>query len=209
MSSHDRQDHAAGRRALLDILSALTELECMLATATTTTAIASVSEAAQQKLLHISDLVSRTFNDLATHMTIESGQFLPHFESIISSETSRRLAREYASTLVLSPDVTVHARVSGSADADAGAGADGGEGEQRIPVFPGGIIEYVNADLGWLRECYEMVLRDAESDGGQYLTEMVQREIERLQVGKWLSLNERKALRESGPSTGGYDMGKL
>jgi len=200
MSTHDRQDHARARRALLHILSALAELGC-------------APEDATQKLQYITDLVTRTFDDLAAHMSIESGQFLPHFESIIPAETSRRLAREYASTLVLSPDVTV-ALASGArgrrgsvADTDTDAGGD--ESEQRVPLFPGGIMEYVNSDLGRLRECYEMVMRDAESDGGQYLTDMVQREVERLQVGKWLSLNERKALRESGPSTGSYDMGKL
>jgi len=143
-------------------------------------------------------------------MSIESGQLLPSFEALIEPEASRALARDYACTLVLSPDVTVRAarrRSGGGVGVDSDA--EGGAGGQRVPVFPGGVWEYINADSAQLRECYEMVLRDAESDGGQYLTGMVQQEIERLQVGKWLSMNERKALRESNAGPGGHDKGKL
>lgn len=198
MAEHDRSDHAEGRRALLATLANLSALEDMLTplhsrspspSVSSATDVRSTPQDAPQKFADLVDMLRRTLDDLGNHMAIESGQFLPHFESLIDTPTSRRLAREYARTLVLSPAVTVR--------------DSSGDEHPRRPLFAAGVLEYVSADLTRLRACYEAVLQDARNDGGAYLDGMVEKEIERLQVGKWLSLNERTALREGGGDRGG------
>lgn len=201
MADHDRQDHDEARKALVLVIAAVDDLAQMpVAPAATATPQASIS--LNDKLQDTVARVTATFDELSKHMALESGEFLPRFESAIDGATGRRLAREYASTLVVMPDVTVAVSSEGSSCA---AGVDR---RKRTPVFPGGVTEYVNADLARLRECYELVCRDAKSDGGKYMGDFVGKEIERLQIGKWLSWNERKTSRESS-SAGTSDDGKV
>ncbi|KAK5946195.1 hypothetical protein PMZ80_000336 [Knufia obscura] len=200
MAEHDRVDHENARRELLSILERVADLEGVLTSSTSALAAPNVhssTEDVQKKVAELADMVTRTFTSLGNHMATESGQFLPYFESIIDETTSRRLAMEYTCTLVLTPDVTVNNRNTNPIGTPSESSESRGE-DARKPLFPSGVTEYINSDLTRLRTCYEMVLEDAKLDGGAYMDGMGKREIERLQVGKWMGLNERRALRDGG-----------
>lgn len=175
MAEHDRRDHMRGREILLKLVNSEPDFE---------------DPAAMRRVL---GMVGDLFDELGEHMAIESGEHIPKFCTVIDQETSQRLARDYAMTLCMTPYITTF-----NVDADP---------RMLTPVlmFPGGVKTYVNTDLTVLRRIYNEVIKDAKHDNGKRIKEEIEKEIERLKVGKWLGYNERKALREGK----GGGMGKL
>ena len=172
MAEHDRMDHENGRQALISVLAKLESLN--KAGAASGTEVDFI-----QNFQEMAESITSTLDDLGKHMAIESGEFLPHFESIIDKATSTRLAEEYAATLVLSPFVMS----ASSFDAD------------HKLVFKD-VRSYIMTPLAQMRQLYNQHVANAAADPRclRHMESDVEKEIERLQVGRWPPGNGRGKL---------------
>lgn len=163
MADHDARDHANGRILLLSILERLEKSE---------------------DLREISEQVIAAFDDLGKHMAIESGEFLPYFETLIDEETSRRLAREYTESLCMTPYLRVPV-LAGSGE----KGDEEGESAGSKALFED-VLAYVKMDPAELKRMYEDLVARTKVDENlraRVETETA-KELDRLQVWKWRSL---------------------
>lgn len=183
MVERDRADHEGGRRALVRLIGELENLERSLGGSSKGSTVVGKEEY-QEGVKWTLKVVAREFDDLKKHMDIESGKFLPCFERHVERHaargTSESLAREYAMTLVMTPDVMV-------------ANGDTGEDTERVSFFVDGVAEYIACPLERMRELYGTLLDNARfgRDGGEWVRKEVQKRIEELRIGKWVTLNER------------------
>lgn len=126
--------------------------------------------------------LAEVFDELGEHMAIESGQMIPDFEKQIHPDLSRELAVKYAFTLAITPEVLLP--------------ATGGR-QSRRKAFLNGVKEYIYCDMSVCQAAFKELMKEAERDA-KYLNRVVDEQLNLLRVGKWISLNERKALQDSG-----------
>ncbi|RVX72550.1 hypothetical protein B0A52_03740 [Exophiala mesophila] len=81
MAEHDRKDHTAARKELLDLFDSGLDLN--------------------EFPTRIGDL----FAELAEHMKVESGQYVPKLEQLLNGSESQRLGWEYLHTQILTPQI--------------------------------------------------------------------------------------------------------
>lgn len=179
MAEHDRADHANGRVLLLSILDRLEALQ---------------SSSCLEQLRAIADEVIAVFDDLGKHMAVESGEFLPYFETLIDAEMSVRLAREYTASLCMTP--YLRDPVSGLSGRNYGLDRDVVRevaSSSQIgwrPIFVD-VASYVRMDPARLKAMYEQMAVRAEIDEDlrECMKVETERELERLKVWKWRSLS--------------------
>lgn len=179
MAEHDRQDHAEGRQKLIGILKLLTSFEKLCGESpgngsSTEMRLIEVKNGMQE----IFDAITSTLDDLGKHMAIESGEFLPYFESIVNEEMSWRLAGEYASTLIVTPSLKILTK---------------GASLQQVGyelVFKDEIA-YIMTSLTDLRLIYDEAVRAAKTSNVEerYVDLQIEAELKGLQVDKWISTN--------------------
>lgn len=160
MIEQDRADHAGGRRLLVCILG---ELNLLMRD--------EVEERHRERPTKVIEMVTGAFDELAEHMKVESGEVLPYFESVISADVSTKLAKEYANTLLVTPDLTWMERGIGVASEQA--------------VFGGGVREYINTTPVELKECYIRILQARQSEAGRaWFDKMTDKELEKIRIKK-------------------------
>lgn len=152
----DRADHAGGRDMLLNIMKELERVG---------------EDLKAEKLVTVVRMVTETFDELGEHMRVESGEVLPHFESVISRDMSMKLAREYMDTLVITPSLTRRAHDD--------------EGPDRQVAFRGGVKEYIHTPVTQLREVYARILEETTDEREKlWFDETAQRELDKIQIGR-------------------------
>lgn len=160
MVERDRADHASGREVILAILR---ELDL--------TTGEDIKERRQERLANVAEMVTAAFDELGEHMKVESGEVLPHFESVISADLSAKLARQYADTLLMTPSLTRRTTET--------------EGQLREAVFPGGIDQYIRTPLAELKQSYRSILDDSKSRAGKiWFDEATDQELEKIQIDR-------------------------
>lgn len=160
MGERDRADHAAGRNLLLNIL---VELELVKAE--------HEDKRRQERIAKVSRMVTAAFDELAEHMRVESGEVLPHFESAISADVSARLAREYADTLVMTPDLTRMPIES--------------TGQPGSAIFDGNVAEYVHTPPAELKQIYNGLLEQTRNHEGRlWFDKKADQELEKIRINK-------------------------
>lgn len=160
MGERDRADHAAGRNLLLNIL---VELELVNAE--------HEQRKRQERLAEVSRMVTAAFDELAEHMKVESGEVLPRFESVISADTSARLAREYADTLVMTPGLT---RLPVESTGQPGSA-----------IFDGNVAEYVHTSPAELKQIYTDLLEQTRNHEGRlWFDKKADQELEKIRIDK-------------------------
>lgn len=160
MVERDRADHAGGRDMLLKIMG---ELEGVGGE--------HEAETRRVKLETVARMVMEAFDELGEHMKVESGEVLPHFETVISRDMSVKLAREYADTLVMTPDLTTRAHDN--------------TGDSREAAFTGGVNQYIHTSPAQFRQLYASILEGTSNEGEKlWFDEAAKRELEKIQVHK-------------------------
>lgn len=106
--------------------------------------------------------------ELAEHMKRESGNEIPRLESILSRAKSRDLARQYARTQLLTPELRV-------------AGSESNGAVQLVPAFTS-LEDYVMAPIERFRELLGLLPEEdgAEGEIGAEETEKEERRNSRL-----------------------------
>lgn len=159
MAEQDRTDHFHGRSKLLDILKDLALVR------------EDHPDVRERSLARVKSMVAMIFDELAEHMKVESGDFLPYFESVIPTDVSARLGREYADTLLLTPSLI---RYSGET-----------EGQPGEAVFEGGVEQYIHSTPTELKQHYSNILEIAKTPAGRVWFEtMTNAELEKLPIEK-------------------------
>lgn len=181
MATHDHSDHTHIRQVLLDLIATNPDFN---------------NETDRVRTINA---LTTLFDDLSQHMAVESGQYIPTLAEAITPETSHRLAREYASTLFMTPFITTTLTTLQSNPDELTPPPT--QSSTPTPVFPNGIEEYVHTPPSSLRTIYHALLTPAPTPTSSsantntnqqqqqqqqtILKFEIEKELKTLRVGKW------------------------
>ena len=163
MSQRDREDHTIGRQVLLDVLARIKKARSQVADG-------EVTEEYLVTMREVGQQITDTFDTLGKHMAIESGQFLPYFETKISHEMSQRLGRRYWMSLFMTPTCQMH------------------DGRKLFKDE----ADFISSPPEVLVEKYRQTMAIAERDGplASHLAQVLEEELEVLQIERWTSMSK-------------------
>lgn len=191
---HDRKDHTRAK----DLLVALLDLDFSSPDQEVSDQSSSVVPRSTKAALRV---LTETFDELGEHMKIESGEMIPRLESCLSRAASQDLARRYAQTLVLTPDVAVpiieeDTNSKQTQSVSLSTEIDTVSMSQRQRCFQGGVHEFVSCPASRFRQIFSSIIQESQDIDPTYLDQKVKSELATLRVGKWKSMRERDMQRE-------------
>jgi len=175
MATHDHSDHTHARQVLLDLIATKPDFN---------------NEADKARALNA---LTTLFDDLSQHMAVESGQYIPTLARAIDTETSQRLACEYASTLFMTPFITTITLPN--PDEQSSSSPSPTQNPIPTPVFPDGIQEYILTPPSSLKTIYHTLLNPTSTTNNTDINQQqqqrtilkseIEKELTTLSIGQW------------------------